>query len=119
MRRALEEGLTAAEACDRWYSGAFLLETVPSALFVLAQYSHDPEEAIVRAVKDTSGSAVRALLKLGPMRFHYRNGIPTPTLPRERGVGQCPRPFATRSHHFNDYGHVGPGHNGQVLFATF
>jgi hypothetical protein len=29
VRRALDEQLTVREACDRWYSGAFLLETLP------------------------------------------------------------------------------------------
>ena len=37
------------EACDDWYSGAYLLETVPSVLYILMRHAHDPEEAIVRA----------------------------------------------------------------------
>jgi ADP-ribosyl-[dinitrogen reductase] hydrolase len=41
------------EGCDDWYSGAFLLETVPSVLFILERRGNDPEEAIVRAVNDT------------------------------------------------------------------
>jgi len=50
---ALKEGLTTLEACERFQSGAYLLETVPSALYILARHGHDPEEAIVRAVNDT------------------------------------------------------------------
>src|SRR4051812_35404736 len=53
VRRALDEQLVVREACDRWYSGAFLLETVPSALYILARHSGEPEEAIIRAVNDT------------------------------------------------------------------
>lgn len=41
------------EARDAWYSGAFLLETVPSVLYILMRHGHDPEEALVRAVNDT------------------------------------------------------------------
>ena len=53
VRHALGQGLSTAEACDSWHSGAYLLETVPSVLYVLARHGHDPEEAIVRAVNDT------------------------------------------------------------------
>jgi ADP-ribosylglycohydrolase len=41
------------DACNRWHSGAYLLETIPSALYILMNYTHDLEEAIVRAVNDT------------------------------------------------------------------
>ena len=48
-----EPNLTVNTACARWYSGAFLLETVPSVLYILERYKSDPEEAICRAVMDT------------------------------------------------------------------
>ena len=48
-----EPHLSVSEACGRWYSGAFLLETVPSVLYILERYKSDPEEAICRAVMDT------------------------------------------------------------------
>lgn len=48
-----EPDLSVSEACARWYSGAFLLETVPSVLYILERYKSDPEEAICRAVMDT------------------------------------------------------------------
>ena len=57
-------------ACSRWYSGAYCLETVPSALFILARFAHDPEAAILQAVNNTKdndtiaaivGAAVGAL----------------------------------------------------------
>lgn len=40
------------EALD-WYSGAFLLETVPTSLLILMRYANDPEQAMLRAVNDT------------------------------------------------------------------
>jgi ADP-ribosylglycohydrolase len=70
VRRALEEQLSVRVACDRWYSGAYLLETVPSTLYILARHSQDPEVAVMRAVSDTKdndtiaaivGAAVGAL----------------------------------------------------------
>jgi ADP-ribosylglycohydrolase len=64
------EGLPTLQACDHWYSGPYLLETVPSVLYILMRHAAEPEEAIVRAVNDTwdndtcgaiVGSAVGAL----------------------------------------------------------
>ena len=45
--------MSTVDACNSWYSGAFLLETVPSVLYILERHGNDPEEAIVRAVNDT------------------------------------------------------------------
>jgi ADP-ribosylglycohydrolase len=50
---AYKRKLSAVEACNSWYSGAFLLETVPSVIFILMKYGGNLEEAIVRAVNDT------------------------------------------------------------------
>jgi ADP-ribosylglycohydrolase len=50
---ALKSGQSFASVNKSWYSGAYLLETVPIALFLLERYHHDPEEALVRAVMDT------------------------------------------------------------------
>ena len=58
------------DACNAWFSGAYLLETLPSVLYILMCHADDPEEAIVRAVNDTKdndtvaaivGAAVGAL----------------------------------------------------------
>jgi ADP-ribosyl-[dinitrogen reductase] hydrolase len=46
-------GLSVLEACDRWYSGAYILETIPCVLYILMKHAHEPIEAIVRAVNDT------------------------------------------------------------------
>jgi hypothetical protein len=45
--------LPAVEAQENWYSGAYLLETVPTVLHILMRHGQDPGEAIVRAVNDT------------------------------------------------------------------
>ena len=53
LAAAEDGGLSVLEACEQWWSGAFLLETVPSALYILERHAGDPEEALVRAVNDT------------------------------------------------------------------
>ena len=53
LTEALRLGMTVRQACGHWYSGAFLLETLPSVLYILARHGSDPEEAVVRAVNDT------------------------------------------------------------------
>jgi ADP-ribosylglycohydrolase len=50
---ALDQGLSVLEAGENWYSGAYLLETVPSVLCILGLHGADPEQALVRAVNDT------------------------------------------------------------------
>jgi ADP-ribosylglycohydrolase len=74
---ALAGDLTVAEACDRWYSGAYLLETIPSVLYVLCRHAHDPEEAIVRAVNDTrDNDTVGAIVGALVGALHGRRGLP-------------------------------------------
>ena len=72
------------EAGGEWYSGAYLLETVPAALRVLMYYGADPEEAIVRAVNDTKdndtiaaivGAAVGALHGESALPRRWRDGL--------------------------------------------
>lgn len=48
VRPAVRDHTTPLEACERWYSAAYLLETVPAALVILASHGDDPEEAIIR-----------------------------------------------------------------------
>ena len=68
---AYRKNLSVLEACNNWYSGAYLLETVPSVIYILMRHGHDMEEALIRAVNDTQdndtiaaivGAAVGALL---------------------------------------------------------
>ncbi len=65
------------EACDSWYSGAFLLETVPSVIFILMRHGHDPEEAIVRAVNDTKDNdTIAAIVGAAVGALHGRKKLP-------------------------------------------
>ena len=60
-----------------WYSGAYLLETVPTVLFILGRYAHDPEEAIVRAVNDTKDNdTVAAIVGAAVGALHGEAGLP-------------------------------------------
>jgi ADP-ribosylglycohydrolase len=74
---AHERGLSAVEACDSWYSGAYLLETVPSVLYILARHAADPEEAIVRAVNDMKDNdTVAAIVGAAVGALHGARGLP-------------------------------------------
>lgn len=77
VRQALGEGLPVVAACERWYSGAFLLETVPSVLYILARHADDPEAAIVRAVNDTrDNDTVGAIVGAVVGALHGRRALP-------------------------------------------
>ncbi len=65
------------EACDTWSSGAYLLETVPSVLWILARHAHDPEEAIVRAVNDThDNDTIATLVGAAVGALHGKEALP-------------------------------------------
>ncbi len=75
--RTLEQGEPTLSACERWHSGAYLLETVPCALLILCRYGHDPEEAIVRAVNDTKDNdTIAAIVGAAVGALHGRGGLP-------------------------------------------
>jgi ADP-ribosylglycohydrolase len=80
----LEQGLTVREACDRWGSGAYLLETMPSVLFILSRHGDNPVLAIRRAVNDTLdndthaaivGAAIGALHGTRSLPAEWRKGL--------------------------------------------
>jgi len=84
VRDAWRRKLDVLAAGDSWYSGAYLLETVPSVLYILMCHAHDPEEAIVRAVNDTRdndtiaaivGAAVGALHGEDALPARWRQGL--------------------------------------------
>jgi len=60
--QALDQDLSVLEACQQWFSGAFLLETVPSVLYILMRHGHDFEEGVVRAVNDTKDNDTLAAI---------------------------------------------------------
>ncbi len=81
---ALDKNLTAVEACNLWHSGAYLLETVPSVLYILEKHGSNAEVAIIRAVNDTKdndsiaaivGAAVGALHGLGGIQKRWLKGL--------------------------------------------
>ena len=75
---ALARGASVREACDTWGSGAYLLETIPSVLFILARHAHDPEEAIVRAVNDTwDNDTIAAIVGAAVGALHGRRALPS------------------------------------------
>lgn len=77
VEAAFRGGLPVAEACDRWYSGAFLLETMPSVIYILMRHGDDPEEAIVRAVNDTKDNdTIAAIVGAAVGALHGKKGIP-------------------------------------------
>lgn len=88
------EGLSVIGACNAWYSGAYLLETLPSVLFILMRHADDPEVAIVRAVNDTIdndtiaaivGSAVGALHGRDALPMRWLDGLSGRTRERDSG----------------------------------
>jgi len=75
--RAYDRGLSVTDACNSWYSGAYLLETVPSVIYILMCHGHDPEEAIVRAVNDTKDNdTIAAIVGALVGALHGRERIP-------------------------------------------
>jgi len=64
-------------ACNRWHSGAYLLETVPCVLMILSKHASDPEEAIVRAVNDTKDNdTIAAIVGAAVGALHGEAAIP-------------------------------------------
>ena len=74
---ANEQNLPAVAACNAWYSGAFLLETLPSVIYILMRHGHDPEEAIVRAVNDTKDNdTIAAIVGAAVGALHGSKALP-------------------------------------------
>lgn len=73
----LDADLDVRTAGRRWYSGAFLLETMPTVLHILARHADDPEEAIVRAVNDTrDNDTIAAIVGAVVGALHGRAALP-------------------------------------------
>lgn len=71
------KGLSTLEACNAWYSAAYLLETVPSVLYILMCHGDDLEEAIVRAVNDTKDNdTIAAIVGAAVGALHGKDAIP-------------------------------------------
>jgi ADP-ribosyl-[dinitrogen reductase] hydrolase len=77
VRQALAENLSVLEACQRWHSGAYLLETMPCVLYILARHAGSLEEALVRAVNDTKDNdTIAAIVGAALGALHGRHAIP-------------------------------------------
>lgn len=74
---ALRRKLSTVDACNSWGSGAYLLETVPSIIYILMKHGHDPEEAIVRAVNDTrDNDTIAAIVGAAVGALHGKKSLP-------------------------------------------
>jgi ADP-ribosylglycohydrolase len=74
---AYHAGLSVRDACEAWYSGAYLLETVPSVLYILMRYGNNLEEALVRAVNDTKDNdTIAAIVGAAVGALHGKAAIP-------------------------------------------
>ena len=84
---ALERGLSARTACDRAYSGAYVLETATSALIILALHGDDPRKRSSgqSTTPATTTPSVRSSVPPSALctdRPHYRGGGRTSLLGR-------------------------------------
>jgi len=87
VRDTLTEDIPVREACRRWYSGALLLETMPSVLYVLARHAAEPANAIIRAVNDTKDNdTIAAIVGAAVGALHGASALPAPW--RERLLGR-------------------------------
>ncbi len=74
---ALAREVPTVEACNRWYSGAYLMETMPCVILILCRYGHDPAEAILRAVNDTKDNdTIAAIVGAAMGALHGRGALP-------------------------------------------
>ena len=69
--------ISAREAFRPWYSGAYLLETIPCVLYILMKHGDNLEEAMVRAVNDTKDNdTIAAIVGAAVGALHGKKAIP-------------------------------------------
>jgi len=77
VEAAYAQRLTVVEAGRLWYSGAYLLETVPCVLYILMRHADEPETAIIRAVNDTKDNdTIAALVGAALGALHGKEKFP-------------------------------------------
>lgn len=83
------EGWSASQGAEAWWSGAFLLETVPTVLWILEKHAHDPEEAMVRAASDAKDADTAAAI-VGAVvgALHGRSRLPARWLEKSAFPGR-------------------------------
>lgn len=76
---AVNKGTPVREAAQRWFSGAYLLETVPTVMHIVAQHGHDPHEAMLVAVNDTrDNDTIAAIVGAAMGAAHGTAWMPAP-----------------------------------------
>ncbi|WP_372365060.1 ADP-ribosylglycohydrolase family protein [Candidatus Uabimicrobium sp. HlEnr_7] len=77
IAEAKEKDLSVLDACNSWYSGAYLLETVPSVIYILTKYGNDPQQAITRAATDTKDNdTIAAIVGAAMGALHGKKSFP-------------------------------------------
>ncbi|MBF0548651.1 MAG: ADP-ribosylglycohydrolase family protein [Candidatus Riflebacteria bacterium] len=78
VTEAYKNNVSVVDACNKWYSGAYILETFPSVLYILMRYAHSFEEAIIRAVNDTKDNdSVASIVGAIMGALHGKKKIPS------------------------------------------
>jgi ADP-ribosyl-[dinitrogen reductase] hydrolase len=74
---AHRQQLRVVDACNLWHSGAYLMETIPSVIYILMYHGDDFEEAVVRAVNDTKDNdTIAAIVGAVLGALHGKAAIP-------------------------------------------
>lgn len=74
---ALQKQLPVVEAGEIWHSGAYLLETVPTVVYILERFGNDPREAILQAVNHTrDNDTVAAIVGAAVGALHGASALP-------------------------------------------
>lgn len=77
VRTAYNQNLSVLDACNRWFSGAYLFETVPCVIYILMKHGDNFENAIIRAVNDTrDNDTIAAVVGSVLGALHGKSGIP-------------------------------------------
>ncbi|MBY0491146.1 MAG: ADP-ribosylglycohydrolase family protein [Gemmatimonadaceae bacterium] len=78
VRPAVQRATPIRDAAQRWQSGAFLLETAPTVLHIIAQLGDSPRDAMLAAVNDTrDNDTIAALVGAAMGAAHGTSWIPT------------------------------------------
>ena len=78
VRKALANDIDTVSFGERVYSGAYLMETMPCVLFILAKYGSDPERSILEAVNHTKDNdTIAAIVGAAIGAFYGRDAIPS------------------------------------------
>eukprot|EP00028_Trichosphaerium_sp_Am-I-7-wt_P002338 CAMPEP_0168519276 /NCGR_PEP_ID=MMETSP0405-20121227/7219_1 /TAXON_ID=498012 /ORGANISM="Trichosphaerium sp, Strain Am-I-7 wt" /LENGTH=341 /DNA_ID=CAMNT_0008539783 /DNA_START=9 /DNA_END=1031 /DNA_ORIENTATION=+ len=77
IAEACKQNWDTRQACNNWFSGAYLLETVPCVLYILMKHGSDLKTAIIRSVNDTKDNdTVAAIVGMVLGALHGKSKIP-------------------------------------------